>query len=148
MRLTRQVVPLLCTWAIYLLAWAVPVVKDGVALPDGLPGLQALAFAMQPYGTNATDTWWSTALSMSTGLTNLVMVSSVVILWPPFRKWANALAGAGLASFLLNSSWYLNWGDDRGDLRAGYFLWWVSFLLMSLAAFRLGRPFGANSHAA
>ena len=93
--------------------------------------------------------WWSAALSMSTGLTNLVMISSPVVLFlPRFKRWISVLAGAGLTSFLFNAYWYIMLGEDRTDLRAGYFLWWVSFLLLGLGAFSQARALRSNSNAA
>ena len=43
-------------------------------------------------------------------------------------------------AFVVNTHWYVLYGGSaREDLRIGYFLWWLSFLLMALGLFDLSR---------
>jgi hypothetical protein len=59
------------------------------------------------------------------------------------------VAVAFLIAFVVNAQW-LAWNVDRPDLRAGYFLWWLSFIAVAYAALRLskGVPVQAQSDAA
>ena len=43
-------------------------------------------------------------------------------------------------SFVVNAHWYVLYGGSaRQDLRIGFFLWWLSFLLVALGLFDLSR---------
>jgi hypothetical protein len=113
--LARQVRPvkrpflLLCAWSTYLVSWAIPVVEGGDTLPEGLPGWQALAVALLPLSEPSGQPWYSDAISVLSGLTNLVMVVSPLILRSRFRTWAPGAAGAGVVSFMIDASWFLSW---------------------------------------
>jgi hypothetical protein len=134
---------LLCAWSIYLIAWGVPVVEGGATLPEGLPGWQAFWFALSPLWEDSDQPWYGAVLQVSSGLTNLAMIASPLILLPRVRRWAAAAAWTGMASGVLNAVW-LSFGTD---LRAGYFLWWTSFLLMGIGAFQVVRTARPKSHA-
>ena len=49
------------------------------------------------------------------------------------------VAWTAAGAFVFNTHWIVIFGSDRGDLRIGYYLWWISFLLLALALFALSR---------
>jgi hypothetical protein len=129
--------PVWIAWSAFALAWFVPVHKDGITLPQGLPGWEAFrltAAAVWPYEGVDYKTWWDATLATLSAATNAVMLSS---LWLAHggqgRRRATAIAA--LLAFVINAQW-LFWRTEWVDLRAGYYLWWLSFLLASLISVR------------
>jgi len=125
-------------WLLYVLAWFLPVIKEGVTLPDGLPGWQAFRVALSP--------WWAyegfdyepgitRLICPLTALTNLVMLASVLVVRWPARGVRRVLAGLLSVSFLIDAYW-LSTGDMRADLRIGFYLWWLSFAALAGALLR------------
>lgn len=109
-----------------------PVHKDGVTLPEGVPGWQAFRLAaapVWPYEGVEPGTWWGDTLTTLSAATNLVMLG---LLWTRRRELRNRwLAVVPLLAFVVNTQWlFLN--TEWMDLRAGYYLWWISFLAMSV----------------
>jgi hypothetical protein len=113
---------------VYAVAWFVQVIKDGDRLADGtLPGWQALRFALSPlWEGDFRGSWLQGTLSVASGSTNLVFVLALV---RPARRWSWFLFGAAA----LNTFWVIDLGPLQ-DMRAGYWLWLVSFVLLGLAA--------------
>lgn len=122
-------------WSAFAVAWIVPVHKDGITLPEGVPGWQAFRIAaapVWPYEGVEHESWWGATLSTLSAATNFVMLGS---LWTRQRGQLlrRATAIAAFAAFIVNAQWvFLN--TDWVDLRPGYYLWWTSFLVMSLIA--------------
>ncbi len=134
-----------CAWVLHALAWFVQVVKGGVTLPNGLPGWQAFWFALHP---DSRLEWYWAALSISTALSNAIMPGSLVLMKPTLGTWAPSFAVAGVVSFVLDAYWLLAFGEDWSLLRAGYYMWWGSFLLVGIGAFQLARAQRSKLHAA
>ena len=88
---------------IHALGWVLPVVKDGVTLPQGLPGWEA-------------------------------------------RELCRASAWIATLAFVVNAHWVVQFGSDRMDLRVGYYLWWLSFILLALGLFRLSQRNNRRPH--
>ena len=70
------------------------------------------------------------------------------LLFIPGSVWAvlggsrarRASAWVATLSFVVNAHWYVLYGGSaRQDLRIGFFLWWLSFLLVALGLFDLSR---------
>ncbi len=124
--------------ALYLLAWALPVSKGGVALPDGLPGWEAFRAAASPvwpYQGLDLGAGLGAALSVASAGTNLLMLAAVLPVSHGSRRWLRVAALACLAGFAVNASWL----QEPADLRAGYYLWWLSFLGVAYALVKLSR---------
>ncbi len=125
------------TWTAYAAAWLLPVIKDGVTLPDGLPGWQAfrVAFApVWPYEGVEYQASYFAVLAVLSALSNLAMLCSPLSLVSRLRRYVSALGWAALGAFLVDAHWFvLGLGDDDWtDLRIGYFLWWGSFLALAI----------------
>ncbi len=110
-------------WAIFVLAYFLPVHEYGISLLDFdlqeglLPGFQALLVAV---GGDAG------IVGVLSGLTNLLMLASMWRIGDRSLRTVSALAGAAAAAALLNT-WWLVTADTLTELRVGYFLWWGSF---------------------
>ena len=130
---------------LYALAWFVPVIKGGVSLPDGLPGWQAFRVALSPwipYQDFKVEGGAMRLLAPLSALTNFVMLGALLTILAPSGSIRRALGWAAGVSFLVDASWIV-FGNDRGDLRAGYYLWWVSFALLAAL---LVRPAAHANH--
>lgn len=102
--------------------------------PDWLPGWPACAFAWQllvddqPQGG---DRQWKQRVAGASCLTNVVMLAGLVF---ALARRRNVVLGSLLIACVgVNSSWI--WLSDQNPfewLRAGYFLWLASFVLVGL----------------
>jgi hypothetical protein len=128
-------------WLIHAAAWFLPVVKEGVTLPHGLPGWQAFrvaACAVLPYAGMSIEGWHTVVLAtMSAATTLLFVLGSVWVVWVGSRGLRRASAWIAASAFIVNAHWFLRSGSQRFDLRIGYFLWWFSFLLLAIGLFLL-----------
>ena len=121
------------------------IVKEGVTLPGGLPGWQAFRVATCAVWSCADisiDKWYKTALFTTSAVTTLLFVpGSELAVWGGSRALRRASAWVAACAFVVNAHWYVLYGGSaRQDLRIGYFLWWLSFLLLALGLFDLSRP--------
>jgi hypothetical protein len=130
-------------WLVHAAAWFLPVEKEGVKLPQGLPGWQAFrvaACAIWPYEGWNIGGWYNIVLStMSAATTLLFVLGSVWVVWTGSRAVRRASAWIATAAFIVNAHWFIRFGSDRFDLRIGFFLWWSSFLLLAIGLFHLSR---------
>jgi hypothetical protein len=130
-------------WLIHVVAWCVQVIKGVVTLPNGLPGWEAFtvaACAALPCRDTHYEYWYIAVLAGLSALnTILFILGSPWVIWrgSPFLRRASGWIAA--VSFALNTHWFILFGKDRYDLRAGYYLWLLSFLVLSLGFFDLAR---------
>ena len=127
-----------------MVAWFLPVVREGVTLPDGLPGWQAFrvaAGAVWPLPDVTIDKWYKAVLFTISAVTTLLFIpASVWAVWSGSRALRQASAWVATSAFVVNAHWYVLYGGSaREDLRIGYFFWWLSFLLLALGLFDLSR---------
>jgi len=131
-------------WLFHAIAWFLPVVNGGVTLPHGLPGWQAFRVAacvVWPYEDFKTD--YPVLSTISAVTTPLFIFGSVWVVSRGSSTLRRASAWVVTFAFIVNAHWYVLYGSDRSDLRIGYFLWWLSFVLLALGLFDL-----AGSHRA
>lgn len=128
---------------VHALAWFLPVVREGVTLPHGLPGWQAFrvaACAVWPYDGFKIDGWFGITLStLSAATTVLFVLGAAWVITVRAAKLSRVYAWIAVGCFLVDAYWILTFGSDWLDLRVGYYLWWASFLLLAIALFRLSR---------
>ena len=138
-----------CAWLLHAVAWFLPVIKDGVTFPHGLPGWQAFrvaASAVWPYEGIHFDAWYYAILSTISAVTTpLFILGSVSVVLRATHLLCRASAWTATFAFIVNAHWYVDFGSDRKDLRIGYFLWWLSFLLVALGLFALSRQATDNA---
>ncbi len=114
---------------VWVLAWFVQVVKDGVIFPHGLPGWEAFRAALT---IDNPRTILDAILSRATALTNFVFLWAIVV---GFRnKPAPKVLGVLLFVCAVVNLFWLSMSDALGSLRAGYYMWLVSYWMMAVAA--------------
>jgi hypothetical protein len=115
----------LIAWALFIVAWFLPVYRE----IDGFgPGMEALAFGLNP----DEGAWWQGPLPFLTALSNgLVPVSLFVLLQRRAARPPAWLAWSFLIATILDSWWV--WRSDVSRLGIGYWLWLASFAAMTLA---------------
>ena len=122
-------------WLVHAVSWFCHVEKDGVRLPDGLPGWEAFTVALSPvwdWSDWRQDNWYWCILHIASAVAcaAFVLASWYVAIEPsPARR--RKFAWWALSAFLLNTHW-LSFGFD---LRIGYYLWCLSFLLLAIGLF-------------
>jgi len=113
-------------WAVYVLAFFLPVAKYGITLGQGnlreglLPGIQAFLVALR----GSDD-----VVGIASALTNLVMILTFRRISDAGRHLVGLLAALVLAAMVLNL-WWLVAMDQVSDLYAGYWAWIASFELV------------------
>jgi hypothetical protein len=124
-------------WLVQAVAWFLPVVKDGVRLPEGLPGWQAfrVAAAMSWPGSNSHYGAWNVLAGISALTTVLFILGSPWVMCCGSRSLRRFCAWTFSAAFVVNTHWYFS--EMRPDLRIGYFLWWFSFLPLGIGLLAL-----------
>ena len=138
-------------WLVYTAAWFLPVVKEGVTWPDSLPGWQAFRVAASPVWPLADvtiDAWYKTVLFTISAVTTLLFIpGSVWTVWSGSRALRQVSPWVATFAFVVNAHWYVLYGSSaRSDLRIGYFVWWLSFLLLALGLFGLSRGEAGERH--
>jgi hypothetical protein len=130
-------------WLLHLAAWFLPVVKEGVTLPEGLPGWQAFRVAASPVWPLpdvTVDAWYKTVLFAISAVTTLLFIpGSVWTMCSGSRTLRQVSPWIATFAFVVNAHWYVLYGSARNDLRIGYFVWWLSFLLLAVGLFGLSR---------
>lgn len=131
--MTRASAVLVVAGCAYLLSWFLPVT-------DGFPGWQAFRAALSPiwpvdtYGIRGP---YYAAFSVASAFTNVVFVALLVDVATRRRLSLRTTVSILVVATGLNLFWLIVTGDDRADLRIGYYLWVCSFLLLIVGA-RLG----------
>jgi len=126
---------------IWAVAWFLPVHESGSALPDTLPGWEAVRLALSPIWPVEgieTGSWVNALLSVLSAFTNLVVLVAMLRPSQSGARRARRMAVALTGAVLINAHWFLLSGE-RFDLRVGYYLWWLSFVLLALGFRRLAR---------
>lgn len=130
--MSRVAVTVLAAAVANALGWILPVVRD-------YRGWQAFRVAFSPVwpfqGVHI-PSGHLVYLSVASALTNVLFVVLAVLLVRGLDRrqgrWALWVAAAAT---LLNLHWPLSMQESRIPLEIGYFVWVVSFLLLTLAAF-------------
>jgi hypothetical protein len=74
-------------------------------------------------------------LSVASALTNLLFVVLAALLVLDAERRGKAVLWAAAGATLLNLHWPISMGEQRAELKLGYFVWVCSFALLALAAF-------------
>jgi hypothetical protein len=100
----------------HVVAWFLPVVNDGVTLPERLPGWQAFrvaATSVRPYQDVRYDSWSEAALATGSAETNLLMIGLMWLTSRSSSRLHGVGAGAALTAFIVNAHWLEFGGDWR-----------------------------------
>ena len=133
----RNQILFIAGWALFVISFFVPVVRDGTTLAKGgIPGWEAMSLTLGGRG----GSW-----GIVSGLTNLLMLGTVIVLRREIRGIVFGFAVLVIVATLLNGYWFFA-VDSRGDLLLGYYLWWTSFAVLSVAFFILARSLMTQKH--
>ena len=129
---------ILLAWALHLASWFLPVLKASDIHPL-VPGWKAFRLA-------ACGVWPCEGIQFQT-LHHAVLATISVIMTLFFvlcAPWAvlrgsqslrRLSAWVATIAFVFNAHWIVMFGSQRSLLTIGYFLWWLSFLLLALGLF-------------
>ena len=129
--------------ALYVVAWLVSVHKDGQS--SMLPGWEAFALALWPYGSS--DAWYTGVHIIASAMTNFFLVGALVLVYVVRRSPPRVLRGILIASSVLNTHWFV-FGELREGLRIGYYFWAGSFFLVATGLVLEARRAGGSSESA
>lgn len=77
---------------------------------------------------------------VSSSLTNFLMILSPAILfWRRFDNLKRVLPWLLVLAAILDAQWLTILGSHYPDLRAGYYLWCASFLVLAIGCFLIPR---------
>ena len=130
--MSRARVVLLVAIVAHALGWALPVMDD-------YRGFHAFRIALSPlwpYEQFHIPSGRLVYLSVGSALTNVVfaVVAIAALAGAVHTRSRQRVAVWVLgAATLLNLHWPISMGDSAGDLRAGYYVWIASFVLLLLA---------------
>jgi hypothetical protein len=127
-------------WLLHAVAWFLPAIRgiQGGEIDTTVPGWAAFLYAscaVRPCGASF-DTWHDAVLAAVSVVTTLLFIfGSPWVVSRGSRSVRRASAWIATAAFLINAHWYVLWGPTRSDLGLGYYLWWLSFLILAIALF-------------
>ena len=131
--------PLILTaWVFHAVAWFLVAIKahDYQAPVPGWKAFRYACCAIWPCEGIQFEQQYETVLSAISVITTLFFV-----LWSPWAVLSGARslrrfsAWAAVAAFVLNTHWIFLFGSYRSELAIGYYLWWLSFLLLAIGLF-------------
>lgn len=130
--MNRVAVTLLAAAVANVLGWVLPVVQDY----RGWYAFRVAFSPVLPFEGIQIPSGHLVYLSVASALTNvLFVVVAALLLRGLDRKHARWALWVAAAATLLNLHWPLSMQESRVGLEIGYFVWVVSFLLLTLAAF-------------
>lgn len=122
----------------FALSWFLPVM-------EGFPGWQAFRVSLSPiwpFEGYEVRPWSFALLTVSSALTNVVFIALMVDLATRRRLSTRAVVWILAIATALDLYWLVFTGEDRTDLRIGYYLWLCSFFLLIVGA--CSSPRGVN----
>jgi hypothetical protein len=130
--MTRARVLLLLAALANALGWALPVIRDY----RGVHAFRVALSPVWPYEQFHIPAGRLVILSVASAATNLLFVAIAVAVWlgcvasRATQRLAVWIVGAAA---LVNLHWPLSLGSSAPDLRVGYYVWVLSFVLLLLA---------------
>jgi len=125
---------LLFTGLVYLLAWFLPSARVDVWLDTVVAhGWDATLVALTPRDAPVA----LQILMFTSGLTNVLFIAAGVLAWVRPHRVSRGLEWGVWVAALVNTHWFVIPAVDRSELRAGYYLWVVSFLLLGATLHRM-----------
>jgi hypothetical protein len=130
--MTRSLAVLLMAVVAHVLGWILPVFQDY----RGIHAFRVALSPVWPYEHFHIPPGRLVVLSVGSAATNVVFVAAAIAVWAGLvatrarQRLAVWVVGAAV---LLNLHWPLSMGDSASGLRAGYYVWIASFVLLLLA---------------
>ena len=128
-------------WLLHIMAWFLPVIKDGARLPSGLPGWEAFRAASSVFYSRSEFKDWYFAVIAGTGsvTTLLFLFGSPFVVLRGSHRLTSAAAWAASVAFVVNAQWYILDASERGAYMIGYLFWCLSFAVLAAGLFDLAR---------
>jgi hypothetical protein len=129
---------ILVAWIVQVVSWFLPafIAQDIGAPVAGWQAFRLSACAIWPCEEVQFQTLHHAVLATLSVITTLffVLCSPWVVLRGSrlLRRWS---AWVVAAAFIFNTHWIITFGPQRSQLAIGYFLWWLSFLLLAIGLF-------------
>ena len=120
-----------------MIALAALVAGWWLPVAGGRPGWQAFRVALSPvwpYESFTFTAWYDAALTIASGLTNVVFVLAFVDVVVTRRVGVRSMTVVLLAAALVDLHWLVRAGAQVAQLQVGYYVWLAAFPLLALAA--------------
>ena len=130
--LSRARIVLLGAIVAHALGWALPVIDEF----RGFHAFRVTLSPLWPYQHFDIKPAWLAYLSVASAFTNVLFVVIAIAAFAgavQTRSRRRVAVWILAAATLLNLHWPISMGDSAGDLRAGYYVWIASFVLLLLA---------------
>jgi hypothetical protein len=130
---------ILVAWALHVTSWFLPAAKapDFSVIVPGWKAFRLAACGVLPCeGIEFQSRIYAVLATISVITTLLFMVYSPWLVLRGTRTMQRASAWFVGAAFVFNSHWIVIFGAQGAFLMSGYFLWWLSFLLLAIGLFR------------
>lgn len=128
---------------VWVLAWFLPVCKEGSTLADGiLPGWEAFRVALSPawdYSPHISYQahFLNKVLSIVSGFSNFVFLAAFLL--ARHKKFVPAIWKLLLVCAVINLITWCDFGLSDAGLKIGYYLWMGSFFLLAAGFFLKAR---------
>lgn len=133
---------LVAGWAMFAVSFVLPVVPDFPA-PGWVPGWGAAIAVLASLIEWPREALMEAPLQMLSGLTNLLMLSTLLQLRTPRPRWTRWLAGLVSGAALLNLVWLSGWAEPvllpPLGMGIGYWAWTASFFCVAAALWMRAR---------
>jgi len=130
----------LAAWVLQLVAWFLPVVapQDLRGTIMGWKAFRLASCGVWPCeGLEFQGMIYSVLSTISVITTLFFIFCSPWVVLRGSRTIQKSSAWFVAAAFVFNAHWIVIFGDQRSLLMIGYFLWWLSFLLLAIGLFLL-----------
>jgi hypothetical protein len=136
-------------WLFHGAAWFLPVVTKiaGGRIGPPIRGWQAFVIASSA-AWEGDNPWYGTVLAVLSVITTILFIfGSPWVVLRGTRLVLRLSAWGAAAAFFLNAHWLLGTDGWAYGLGIGYFLWWSSFMLLTLGLFDLAGQNDASAPA-
>jgi len=135
--MTRPNLFILVAWTCHAASWFLPAAK-GLDFNVVVPGWKAFRLAacgVFPCEGIEFQTVHHLVLATVSVITTLLFLCSPWIVLRGSRSLRRFAAWIVAVAFLFNTHWIFTFGSERAELMIGFFLWWLSFLLLATGLF-------------
>jgi hypothetical protein len=124
-------------WTFYLSSWFLPAVyaQDYQVTVSGWQAFRLAACGVLPCEEVQFQTLHHLVLATFSVITTLLFLCSPWIVLRGSRSLRKVAAWIVAAAFLFNAHWIFTLGSENAKLKIGFFLWWLSFLLLAIGLF-------------
>lgn len=129
---------ILLAWTAHVVSWFLPVLRaaNWHEQVRGWLAIRLAACGVWPCQGIQFEAVHHAVLATISVLTTIVFIlCSPLVVTYGSAKGVRFAAWAATAAFVFNTHWIIIFGSERSQLTTGYFLWWLSFLLLAIGLF-------------